>query len=186
MTIIQNVGIYMLTLLFMLARGSTEHLSLPKIILIPLDILGYTIQIDLLIPQQGHALRTSLILTLSPKASTSSYKSFWVVFQVQNTLLLEYKWNYQALYFFLICTLCNNLLFTLEEKRYPNIVTNIPMYCFVLCSHDPGPSSIYYYREHVNLHGLEVKPLMYTVVHSMNAYCIWSSFLLGMETHSMC
>lgn len=60
----------MLTLLFMLARGSTEHLSLPKITLIPLDILGYMIQIDLLIPQPGHALRTSLILSLSPKASS--------------------------------------------------------------------------------------------------------------------
>lgn len=66
MTMIQNVGVYMLTLFFMFARGSTEHLSLPMITLIPLDMLGYMIQIDLLIPQLGCTLRTFPLLSLSP------------------------------------------------------------------------------------------------------------------------
>lgn len=64
---IQNVRVYMLTLLFKLARGSTKHLSLPRI---TLDMLGYTVQIDILTPQSGHTLRTFLTLSLSPKASS--------------------------------------------------------------------------------------------------------------------
>lgn len=47
---IQNVVVYTLTLLFMLTKGSTEHLSLTQITLIPLGMRGYTVQVDLLIP----------------------------------------------------------------------------------------------------------------------------------------
>lgn len=59
----------MLTLLFKLTRGSTEHLFLPEIALLPLDMWGYPVQVDLLIPQPEYALRAFVVLSLCFKAS---------------------------------------------------------------------------------------------------------------------